>query len=317
MCDFESLLQAHEHVDEILAVYEQALLAPGTPADAPREHVQPDPYTLAGQNLAHYQVLEWLGGGGMGVVYKAHDTKLDRFVALKFLPPELARDAEARERFILEANAASALDHPNIAVVHDFDERHEGRLFIAMAYYPGETLKKKIVRGPLPVEKTLDYAMQTAEGLMRAHEAGIVHRDVKPANIIVTERGLVKIVDFGLVKVGDVDLTKTGATRGTISYMSPEQTRGEAVDYRTDLWSLGVVLYEMLTFGAFLPKSPFRNNILKTIKAKGPSNIPMLESMPTVKTRTLFLVVITTDLLLISRHLFHPRFVLRNGPMHS
>ncbi|MCH8962326.1 MAG: AAA-like domain-containing protein, partial [Bacteroidetes bacterium] len=195
------------------------------------------------------------GGGGMGVVYKAHDTRLDRPVALKFLSPHLSADDSAKPRFIQEAQAASALDHPNICTIFEIGETEpapgepgEGRLFIAMAYYAGETLKKKIRRGALPVEEALDYAAQVAEGLSKAHERGIVHRDVKPANVMVTDEGVVKIVDFGLAKVAaQAQLTKTGSTMGTVAYMSPEQARGERIDHRTDLWSLGVVLYEMLT----------------------------------------------------------------------
>ena len=184
----------------------------------------------------------------MGVVYRAEDTKLRRHVALKFLPPELTQDADAKERFIQEAQAASALDHPNICTIHEIDETKDGQLFIVMACYEGETLKQRIERGPLAFEEAIEIALQVARGLGRAHEAGIVHRDVKPANIMVTERGDVKIVDFGLAKLaGQARLTKTGTTTGTAGYMSPEQARGEEVDRRTDIWSLGVVLYEMLT----------------------------------------------------------------------
>ena len=203
-------------------------------------------HPMIGQTVSHYQITEKLGQGGMGVVYKAKDTKLDRFVALKFLPPHLSMDDEAKQRFIHEAKAASALDHVNICTIHDIGETDEGRLFIAMTCYEGETLKKKIERGALAVPKVVDYATQIAEGLGRAHEEGIVHRDVKPANVMVTSRERVKILDFGLAKMADVKLTKTGSTLGTVAYMSPEQARGEAVDQRTDIWALGVVLYEML-----------------------------------------------------------------------
>ena len=203
---------------------------------------------MEGQTLSHYKVLEKLGGGGMGVVYKALDTHLDRHVALKLLPPELTRDEDARERFVLEAKAASALDHTNICTIHDIDETPDGQMFIAMGYYEGETLKKRIEHGPLPIEEALDIAVQVAQGLVKAHEAGIVHRDIKPANLIVTTDGAVKIVDFGIAKLtGQTALTKTGLTLGTTAYMSPEQLAGNDVDQRTDLWALGVVLYEMLT----------------------------------------------------------------------
>ena len=192
-------------------------------------------------------MLEKLGGGGMGVVYKAEDTKLDRIAALKFLPPHLDADDQTRQRFIAEAKAASALDHPNICTIYEIGETDSGQLFIAMACYEGQTLKQKIKNGTLTVEAALDTALQMARGLAKAHGKGIVHRDIKPANVMVTNDGVVKILDFGLAKMADVQLTKTGTTMGTIAYMSPEQARGDTVDHRTDLWSLGVVLYEMLT----------------------------------------------------------------------
>ena len=203
---------------------------------------------MEGQTLSHYKVLEKLGGGGMGVVYKALDTHLDRHVALKLLPPELTRDDGARERFVLEAKAASALDHPNICTIHDIDETPDGQMFIAMGYYEGETLKKRIERGPLQVEDALDIAIQVAQGLTKAHASSIVHRDIKPANVIVTTDGLVKIVDFGIAKLlGVTGPTQTGTTLGTVSYMSPEQIAGDDADQQSDVWSLGAVLYEMLT----------------------------------------------------------------------
>jgi TolB-like protein/Flp pilus assembly protein TadD/predicted Ser/Thr protein kinase len=203
---------------------------------------------MIGTTVSHYRILEHLGGGGMGVVYKAEDLKLERTVALKFLPPEWSRDPDARERFMREAKAASALDHPNICNIHEIDETDEGRLFIAMAYYEGDTLKKRIERGPLPINEAIGLATQVAEGLQRAHEAGIVHRDIKPANVIITERGEAKIVDFGLAKLaGEFGLTRTGSTVGTPHYMSPEQARGDEVGPATDIWSLGVVLYEMVS----------------------------------------------------------------------
>jgi serine/threonine protein kinase/tetratricopeptide (TPR) repeat protein len=203
---------------------------------------------MVGQTVSHYRILEELGGGGMGVVYKAEDTKLQRTVALKFLPPELTRDTDAKIRFIHEARAASALQHHNICTIHEIDETEDGQIFLAMDCYHGETLKQRIARGPLPVNEALDITGQIAAGLAKAHEAGMVHRDIKPANIIVTGDGVVKILDFGLAKLaGQTRITKTGTTVGTVAYMSPEQARGEEVDHCTDLWSLGVVLYEMLT----------------------------------------------------------------------
>lgn len=203
---------------------------------------------MIGKTVSHYRILDKLGEGGMGVVYKAEDTKLKRFVALKFLPPELTRDPEAKARFIHEAQAASALDHPNICTIYEIDETADGQLYICMACYEGVTLQEKIRQGPLPVEEALDISLQLGRGLDRAHESEIVHRDIKPANVLITTRGEAKILDFGLAKLaGQTRLTRAGTTVGTVAYMSPEQTRGRAVDHRTDIWSLGVVLYEMLT----------------------------------------------------------------------
>src|SRR5713101_7048531 len=203
---------------------------------------------MTGQTISHYKILEKLGEGGMGIVYKAEDTRLHRPVALKFLPAEFTRDEAAKRRFIHEAQAASALDHPNIAVVHEVDETDDGRAFICMAYYQGGTLKERIEQGPLTIDESLNIASQIAEGLRRAHEVGIIHLDVKPANVLVTEQGVVKIVDFGLAKLtGDPRSSKSGRMAGTAAYMSPEQVQGIRVDRRSDLFSLGVVLYEMLT----------------------------------------------------------------------
>ena len=202
---------------------------------------------MIGKTISHYRSLEKLGEGGMGVVYKAEDTKLGRTVALKFLPPELTRDLEAKKRFVQEARAASALDHPNICTIHEIDETQEGRTFIAMACYEGESLRAKIERGPLKLDEALDVTIQIAQGLAKAHSQGIIHRDIKAANILASRDGLVKIVDFGLAKLSGTKVTRTGATLGTAQYMSPEQARGEDVDRRTDIWSLGIVLYEMLT----------------------------------------------------------------------
>jgi tetratricopeptide (TPR) repeat protein/tRNA A-37 threonylcarbamoyl transferase component Bud32 len=194
-----------------------------------------------------YRMLEELGRGGMGVVYKAEDMKLQRHVALKLLPPDLTRDSQAKQRFILEARAASALDHPNICTIHEIDETPDGRMFIAMTYYEGETLKARIDRGPMEIEEALDLAIQVADGLAEAHGKGIIHRDIKPSNIVVTPKGQVKVMDFGLAKLaGQAEITRSGSTVGTVAYMSPEQARGVEVDQRTDIWSLGVVLYHML-----------------------------------------------------------------------
>jgi serine/threonine protein kinase/formylglycine-generating enzyme required for sulfatase activity/dienelactone hydrolase len=195
-----------------------------------------------------YRILGKIASGGMGVVYKAEDIRLKRIVALKFLSPALTSNWEAHERFVHEAQAASELDHPNICTIYEFDESEAGQLFIAMAYYKGESLKSRIKRGPLTVAEALDIAIQVAHGLGKAHQKGIIHRDIKPANILMTEDGLAKIVDFGLARlVGTTQVTRAGTTLGTVAYMSPEQAQGQGVDHRTDLWALGVVLYEMLT----------------------------------------------------------------------
>jgi serine/threonine protein kinase len=202
---------------------------------------------LAGRTIAHFRIGELLGSGGMGVVHQAEDTRLGRAVALKFLAPELVRDPGAKDRFLTEARAASALDHPNICTIFDVGESEDGLLFLAMPRYDGESLERRIARGPLPVEEALDIAIQAARGLAKAHEHGIIHRDIKPANLFVTRDGVVKILDFGIAKLtGEGGHTLHGAILGTPAYMAPEQTRGEAVDARADVWSLGVVLYEML-----------------------------------------------------------------------
>jgi serine/threonine-protein kinase len=202
---------------------------------------------VIGRTVSHYRILERLGGGGMGIVYRAQDTRLDRTVALKFLPMEWCQEPLLRERFSREARAASNLDHPHICTVFDIGETPEGQLFIAMAYCPGETLKERILRGPMPIEEAVGIAIQIAEALESAHDGGIVHRDIKPANILITDRDQVRVVDFGLAKLaGEATVTRQGSVIGTPAYMSPEQATGTEVDGRSDLWALGVVLYEMV-----------------------------------------------------------------------
>jgi serine/threonine protein kinase/thioredoxin-related protein/Tfp pilus assembly protein PilF len=216
---------------------------------------------MIGKTVSHYKIIEKIGEGGMGIVYKAQDLKLDRFVALKFLPTHMGKDDAQKQRFIVEAKAASALDHPNICTIYEIDETESdtdkqqfAQIFIAMACYDGQTLKDKIaIDAPMTVTDAISIIIQLAQGLQKAHEKDIVHRDIKPANIVVTNEGDVKIVDFGLAKLkGQTKLTKEDTTLGTIAYMSPEQAKGEEIDAQTDIWSLGITFYEMLT-----GKTPF------------------------------------------------------------
>ncbi|MCI0433337.1 MAG: protein kinase [Gemmatimonadetes bacterium] len=233
------LLEAHDASDERflagLDVGRAAALLDAS-ADAPS----------AGSRIGPYVIERVLGRGGMAVVYLARDPRLEREVALKLLTPALGASSDARQRLIAEARAASALDHPNIATIYDIGETDEGQVFFAMARYPGETVRDRLARGPLPLEDAVRLGRQIASGLAAAHARGIIHRDVKPANVMVTPDGTAKILDFGIAKATGQDLTRAGATLGTVAYMSPEQTHGDPVDARADVWALGVVLYEML-----------------------------------------------------------------------
>jgi serine/threonine protein kinase/Tfp pilus assembly protein PilF len=233
---------------------------------------------MIGETVSHFKIIEKLGGGGMGVVYLAEDIKLQRTVALKFLPPEFTRDPSAKERFIHEARAASALDHPNICTIYETDETEDGQVFICMAYYKGEELKERIESGQIDLDEAVDITVQIAKGLDKAHKQDIVHRDIKPANILMTEDNQAKILDFGLAKLaGQTKLTMAGTTVGTAAYMSPEQARGEDVGPQTDIWSLGVVLYEMVT-GEVPFKGDYEPAIVYSIMNETPK--PLTELRP-------------------------------------
>jgi serine/threonine protein kinase/tetratricopeptide (TPR) repeat protein len=233
---------------------------------------------MIGKTISHYKILEKLGEGGMGIVYKAEDTKLDRTIALKFLPPHISINKQEKKRFIHEAKAAAALDHPNICNIFEIDETDDGQMFIAMACYEGETLKDKIERGPLKINEALEIVIQVAEGLNKAHKKEIIHRDIKSANILITDDGVVKILDFGLAKLrGQTKLTKEGTTLGTVAYMSPEQITGEEVDNRSDIWSLGVLLYEMIT-GQLPFKGEYEQAVIYSIMNEEPEPVTGLRT---------------------------------------
>lgn len=240
--------------------------------------IHPKEGGLVGKNISHYKILEKLGGGGMGIVYKAQDLNLDRFVALKFLPPTFSLDEETKQRFIHEAKAASSLQHQNICTIHEIDETDDGQLFMCMDCYEGETLRKKIKSELLKIDEAVDILIQVSQGLSAANEKGIIHRDIKPANIFITVRNEIKLLDFGLAKCSAyTQITKMNSTKGTIAYISPEQAQGKEVTHQSDIWSLGVVMYEMLT-GQLPFKGDVDQVIIYSILDKEPEKITSINS---------------------------------------
>ncbi len=230
---------------------------------------------MTGENILHYKIIEKLGEGGMGVVYKAEDAKLKREVAIKFLPHHVLTNAEEKQRFQIEAQAAAALNHPNITTIYSIEESNND-IFIVMEYIDGVELKEKINKAILPIDESIKIIEQIGEGLKAAHQKGITHRDIKSSNVMITQSGQIKIMDFGLAKVKGVShITKMGTTLGTTAYMSPEQARGEHVDKRTDIWSLGVIAFELLT-GKLPHAGEFEQAIIYSIlneEPKSPASI--------------------------------------------
>jgi eukaryotic-like serine/threonine-protein kinase len=267
--------QLRQEVERLLEASEESggFLPPLPPFPST---ASPGTVAVPGEQILHYQLMEKIGEGGMGEVYKARDLTLDRIVALKFLSPRLQIQEESKLRFLQEAKTASALDHPNICTIHGIEQTQRGQMFIVMAFYDGETIREKTRRAALPQAEAIKLALQIGSGLMKAHSVGIVHRDIKPANVIVTRDGLAKILDFGIAKFwGTEGLTQRGVSVGTIGYMSPEQALGEPTDHRTDIWALGIMLYEMLT-----ARPPFPGNHFTTVltsilhEEPEPSNAP-------------------------------------------
>ena len=246
---------------------------------------------MIGETISHYKIIEKLGEGGMGVVYKAHDTKLDRFVALKFLPLRIADDDKEQARFLQEARAASALNHPNVCIIHDIQEVDDEQ-FIVMEYVDGMTLRQKITKAvhesPLKLKDIIEWAIQIGDALKEAHGKGIIHRDIKTDNIMINEKGQVKVMDFGLAKLkGSLKLTKTSSTVGTLAYMAPEQLKGEETDARMDIFSFGVVFYEMLT--GYLPfKGEYESALMYSILNTEP--VPLTEHRPGLSSGFIYLI---------------------------
>lgn len=287
------LLESGDDIDGILDAFSghydtliDQTLPNGLSTGAFEQRTSKDPFNLVGQTISNFKILEVIGGGGMGIVYKGKDLQLDRCVALKFLSPGLLKNPTTRHRFVHEAKAASILDHPNIGIIHEIGETDEGQLFIAMTFYEGQTLKSKLAEGLLPVETILRYMLQIAEGLEFSHKRGVVHRDIKPSNIIITDDDRVKIVDFGLATFIDRPLPHdTGRIMGTVGYMPPEQLRGEKTDFRADIWSAGIVLHEML-YG----KKPDRSRtggILIDDSISGSSGSPIFSHLRKITERAL------------------------------
>ena len=282
--ELSSLLYAHDASDGYFEKLASDLIGPALSAI---DLIDQNDATETNRNVSHYELMERIGGGGMGVVYKARDTRLGRTVALKFLPRRHESDPAARARLLAEARAASALDHPNIGIVYEIAEADDGRQFIAMAWYDGETLKQKIRRGRLPISEVVAIAEQLGQALSAAHDAGIVHRDVKPANVIMTRSGIAKLVDFGIAKLMSADADEMHSTAGTVAYMSPEQTRHGPLDARTDIWSLGVLLYEALA-----GRRPFRGETdeLVVSEIRNDSPAPLATLRPDVPARLAVIV---------------------------
>ena len=249
---------------------------------------------MIGKTISHYNIVEKLGEGGMGVVYRAEDTRLKRPVAVKFLPPSVT-DGEIRKRFITEARAASSLEHPNICSIYEIDETSEGRMFIVMPCYQGETLRDRIGSGPMKINESLSLVMQIASGLSKAHQEGVIHRDIKPENILITADGLVKIVDFGVAKLsGGTRLTKTGTTIGTVGYMSPEQLQGKEEDHRVDIWALGIVFFEMLT-GVLPFKGEYEQSAAYSIINEDPTPVRKLRPEISEQVEKIILKMLSRD----------------------